>query len=152
MAGRSHEKAVAAKSEIEAAGGVKGTLSTAQLDVTDQKSIEEAAAHVQQEFGRLDVLVNNAGSGSMGPDTRARFRHCLETNVTGPATVAEAFRPLLFKSQNPYSIYVGSGARTLVRNALERPPSHDHIRNGDAYQVRTSLYMTCGMLLTAFYR
>jgi NAD(P)-dependent dehydrogenase (short-subunit alcohol dehydrogenase family) len=46
-------------SEIEAAGS-KGLLSTVQLDVTDEKSIEQAAALVHQKFGRLDVLVNNA--------------------------------------------------------------------------------------------
>jgi NAD(P)-dependent dehydrogenase (short-subunit alcohol dehydrogenase family) len=134
MASRSHEKAKAAMSEIEAAG-IKGALSTVQLDVTDDKSIEEAAAHVQQQFGRLDVLVNNAAVGGLDLDIRTRFQLCLETNVTGPAMVAAAFRPLLLKSQNPYSIYVGSGARTLVRNATQKPPTHDNIRNGYAYQV-----------------
>lgn len=148
MACRSHEKAASAKSEIEAAGGIKGTLSTVQLDVTDQKSIEQAAAQVQQQFGRLDVLVNNAGLGSLGADTRTRFQRCLETNVTGPATVAEAFRPLLFKAQNPYSIYVGSGARTLVRNGLERPPSHANIQNGDAYQASNSHFPSPSTALT----
>lgn len=135
MASRSYEKAKAAMSEIKAAG-IKGALSTVQLDVTDEKSIKEAAAHVQQQFGRLDVLVNNAASGSMDPDVRTRFQLCLETNVTGPAMVAAAFRPLLLKSQNPYSIYVSSGERTLLRNAAQAPPAtHDNIRNGDAYMV-----------------
>lgn len=45
IASRSLEKAKAAMSEIEAAG-IKGTLSTVQLDVTEEKSIEEAAAHI----------------------------------------------------------------------------------------------------------
>jgi NAD(P)-dependent dehydrogenase (short-subunit alcohol dehydrogenase family) len=135
MASRSLEKAKAAMSEIEAAG-IKGTLSTVQLEVTDEKSIEEAAAHVQQHFGRLDVLINNAGSGSMDPDVKTRFKLCLETNVMGPALVSEAFRPLLFNSQNAYSIFVSSGARTLPRNIAGKPPStHDHIRNGSAYAV-----------------
>lgn len=39
-------------------------------------------------------------------DIKTRFQLCLETNVTGPAMVAAAFRPLLLKSQNAYSIYV----------------------------------------------
>ena len=135
MACRSREKATAATSEIEAAGVTKGAFSTMQLDVTNEQSIKEAVAHVQQQFGRLDVLVNNAASGSMDPDIRTRFQLCLETNVTGPAMVAAAFRPLLFKSKNPYSIYVSSGARTLLRNASQKPSTHDKIRNGDAYQV-----------------
>jgi NAD(P)-dependent dehydrogenase (short-subunit alcohol dehydrogenase family) len=134
MACRSLDKAQAAKAEIEGAS-IKGTLSTVQLDVTVEKSIKAAAAHVQQKFGRLDVLVNNAALGCMDPDVWTRFQLCMETNVTGPAVVAAAFRPLLLKSQNPYSIYVSSGARTIVRNALQQPSTHEGIRNGGAYQV-----------------
>lgn len=98
-----------------------------QLDVTDEKSIEAAAAHVERQFGRLDVLVNNAGVGNMDPEIKTRFQLCLATNVTGPAMVAAAFRPLLLKSQNPYSIYVSSGASTLVRNAAGKPMRHEGI-------------------------
>lgn len=136
MASRSHEKAKAAMSEIKAAG-IKGALSTVQLDVTNEKSIEDAAAYVQEQFGQLDVLVNNAGVGGiMFPDLKTRFQICLETNVIGPSLVTAAFRPLLLKSRNPYSIYVSSGERTLVRNvAGPRPSTHDNIRNGDAYPV-----------------
>ena len=121
-------------SELEATSP-KGDLSTVQLDVTDDKSIEAAVAHVQQSFGRLDVLVNNAGVGSMSDDIKTRMKLCLETNVMGPAMVAAAFRSLLLKSQNPYSIYVSSGASTLVRNAFERPVKHEGVKNSEAYQV-----------------
>ncbi len=76
--------------------------------------------------------MNNAASGSMDPDIRTRFQLCLETNVMGPAMVAETFRPLLLKSQNPYSIYASSGERTLLRNAAQKPSAHE---NGYAYQV-----------------
>lgn len=134
MASRSIEKAKTAMSEIEAAG-TKGTLSTVQMDVTDEKSVKEAVMRVLQKFGRLDVLVNNAASGSMDPNVKTRFQLCLETNVMGPAMVSIAFRPLLLKSQNPYSIYVGAGPRSIVRHAAQRATTHDNIRNGDAYQV-----------------
>ena len=134
MTSRSQEKVKAAMCEIEAIG-IKGALLALQLDVTDQKSIEEAATYVQQRFGRVDVLVNNAATSGMDLDIRTQFQVCLETNVMGPALVAAAFRPLLLNSQNPYSIYVSSGARTLLRNAAQKPPSHDNIRNGHAYQV-----------------
>jgi NAD(P)-dependent dehydrogenase (short-subunit alcohol dehydrogenase family) len=135
MAGRSLEKAEAAKSEIEVSG-IKGTLSALQLEVTDEASIQKAAAQVQQQFGRLDILINNAASGSMDPDVKTRFKLCLDTNVLGPAMVTAAFRPLLLESPNAYSIFVSSGQRTLLRNAIqEPPPTHDHIRNGDAYAV-----------------
>lgn len=134
MACRSLEKGEAAKSEIEAAG-IKGALSTLQLDVTDEASIEKAVAYVQQHFGRLDVLVNNAAVAGLTPDVKTSFQNCLSTNVLGPAMVAAAFRPLLLESENPYSIYVGSGERTLVRNATQKHPSHAKTQNGGAYQV-----------------
>ena len=134
MACRSDDKAKAAMSEIEAAG-IKGTLSTVQLDVTDEDSVEEAASHVQQEFGRLDVLVNNAGVGGLHQCFKAGFKRCMETNVTGPALVAAAFRPLLLKSQNPYSIYVSSGAQTLMRNAAQQTQPHEGVGWGVAYRT-----------------
>ena len=121
-------------SELQAASP-KGTLSTVQLDVTDENSVEAAAAHILQEFGWLDVLVNNAGVGSMGDNIKTRMKLCLETNVMGPAMVAAAFRPLLLRSQNPYSIYVSSGAGTLVRTAFEKPVKHEGVKNSEAYQV-----------------
>jgi NAD(P)-dependent dehydrogenase (short-subunit alcohol dehydrogenase family) len=136
IASRSVEKAQAAQSEITATG-IKGTLSTIQLDVTDRKSIEAAAAKVKEEFGRLDVLMNNAGVGSMGYDLQTGFKLCLETNVVGPAMISEAFRTLLFKSKNPYSIYVSSGERTLLRNAAQvfTRPGYENVRGSGAYQV-----------------
>ena len=136
MAGRSYDKTKAEMSEIEAIR-IKGTLSTVQLDVTDEKSVHEAATYIQKEFGRLDVLVNNAGVGALEEENlKKRFQVTLEINVIGPAMVADAFRPLLIKSKNPYSIYVSSGQRTLVRNALQKIESMGRIaQNGGAYQV-----------------
>ncbi|KAK9319426.1 hypothetical protein V1517DRAFT_47934 [Lipomyces orientalis] len=134
MAGRSVEKVKAAMSEIEN-GGINGSLSAMQLDVTDEKSVKEAAGHVQQQFGRLVVLVNNAAVAGIGLDVKTSFQRCMETNVMDPALVSEAFRPLLFKSQNPYSVYVGSGGRTLTRNATQLSVGHENIRGGGAYQV-----------------
>jgi NAD(P)-dependent dehydrogenase (short-subunit alcohol dehydrogenase family) len=134
MASRSLEKAKSAMSEIEAAG-IKGQLSTVQLDVTDKKSIEQAVAIVQQEFGRLDVLVNNAAVGSRDPDVKTRFQLCMDTNVIGPAVVSAAFRPLLLKSSKPYSIYVSSGVGSLARASDPRSATYRSLSNGEAYRA-----------------
>lgn len=139
MTGRSEEKLTAAMDEISALSDLKGTLSVKQLDVTDDESIEAAVNYVEHQFGHLDVLINNAGVGGLAAaSTRESFQRCLETNVTGPAVVSDAFRPLLLKSQNPYSLYVSSGARSLVKNAMHKSPGHDKIKNGGAYQVSKS--------------
>ena len=42
-----------------------------QLDVTDQASIDRAAAWIESEFDRLDVLVNNAGTPTISRQRRA---------------------------------------------------------------------------------
>lgn len=129
MACRSLENAENAKKEIEGVG-IKGVLSTVHLDVTDKKSIERAAEWVQTKFGKLDVLVNNAGIGNVDPDVKTRFQTTFETNVIGPAMVAEAFRPLLLKSKKPYSLYVSSGM-----GSLGLASEADEFLAGDAYRA-----------------
>jgi NAD(P)-dependent dehydrogenase (short-subunit alcohol dehydrogenase family) len=132
MAGRSLKKVESAKSEI-VAGGIIGQLSTLQLNIIDDKSIALAVKEVQENFGHLDVLVNNAGIANVDPNVKTRFQICLETNVTGTAMVADAFRPLLLKSKNPYSIYMSSGRGSITRSS--EPAKVNIPVNDDAYQA-----------------
>lgn len=119
-------------SEIQAEG-IKGQLSIVQLDVTDEESIEKAAAHIQKTFGRLDALVNNAAVGNSDLNPRIRFQECMNTNVLGPFLVSAAFRPLLLKSAAPYSIYVSSGAGSMTRAST--PSGVFEPANGEAYRA-----------------
>lgn len=63
MASRNTENGEKALAEVRAMKGIKGTLSAIQLDQDDPESIQRAAQEVESQFGRLDVLVNNAGIG-----------------------------------------------------------------------------------------
>ncbi|KIX03621.1 uncharacterized protein Z518_07174 [Rhinocladiella mackenziei CBS 650.93] len=137
MASRSLEKGVAAQSSIESEfATTKGRLSTVQLDVTDENSIRQAANFVDQKFGHLDVLVNNAASGNCDPDVKTRFQVCMDTNVVGPAVVAATFRSLLLRAPNaPYSIYVSSGGGSLTRAADTTRAKLPVPSNGNAYCV-----------------
>ena len=137
MASRSLEKAESAMSEIEAAG-TKGLLSTVQLDVTNERSIEEAVALVKQKFGRLDALVNNAAVGSRDPDVKTRLQLCMDTNVIGPAVVSAAFRQLLLKSQKPYSIFVSSGMGSMAMASDPTSITYRGLSNGEAYRASKS--------------
>lgn len=64
MASRNAQNGEKALAEVKAMEGIKGTLSTIQLDQDDPESITRAAKDVESEFGRVDVLVNNAAIGA----------------------------------------------------------------------------------------
>lgn len=90
----------------------------AQLDVTDERSVEAAARFVERRFGRLDVLVNNAAilyddwqrAENADLDTA---REAFETNTLGPWRVSQAFLPLLRKSEHPRIVNVSSESGSL---------------------------------------
>ncbi|MFC4913422.1 SDR family oxidoreductase [Actinomadura gamaensis] len=93
-----------------------------QLDVTDEESVRAAAKWVEAEFGRLDVLVNNAGimppESSVSPSEVpiAALRATYETNVFGVVTVTNAFLPLLRRADAARIVNVSSelGSLTLL--------------------------------------
>jgi NAD(P)-dependent dehydrogenase (short-subunit alcohol dehydrogenase family) len=112
MTGRSQTKVNSARDEIQ--HEVRNdALAVAELDITDETSIDECAKLVQEKYGRLDVLINNAGIAPDGPELGKTYRSTLITNVVGPALVSAAFRPLLLKSTNPCSIYISSSTGSL---------------------------------------
>ena len=83
-----------------AAAGCEGKFSPLVFDVTDEKSIEQAAHEVSVQLGgeRLFGLVNNAGIAVPGPTldlSVADFRHQIEVNLTGAFAVTKSFLPLL---------------------------------------------------------
>lgn len=110
----------------EAAEGLKQKRIDARsvlIDVTDQASIDAAARQIQGDFGRLDVLVNNAGiSLDGGPSSAftlelADLRRTYETNVFGVFSVTKAFVPLLKNSEAGRIVNVSSGLGSLTENS-----------------------------------
>ncbi|MDL2425139.1 SDR family NAD(P)-dependent oxidoreductase, partial [Pseudomonas sp. BAgro211] len=74
------------------------TLRLAPLDVTDPAAAQDAVGQMVEEFGGLDVLVNNAGFGNVNSveDTSLEeFRREIETNLFGTIIVTKAAIPLL---------------------------------------------------------
>ena len=71
-------------------------VSLYQLDVTNQDSIDHAAAQILNDFERVDVVLNNAGYGLAGPfeaATREKIKRQFDTNVFGLMEVTRAFLP-----------------------------------------------------------
>ncbi len=104
-----------------------------QLDVTDPASIAAAAERVRAEFGRLDLLVNNAAisntrKGDLSLAELAKttlpsnvplddMRAVWETNVFGVLAVYQAMLPLLRLSADARIVNVSSGVGSLTTNA-----------------------------------
>jgi NAD(P)-dependent dehydrogenase (short-subunit alcohol dehydrogenase family) len=83
------------------------------LDVTKPSQIEAVAAEAIAAFGRIDVLVNNAGYGIAGgieEATEAEFMPVFETNVFGLMRVTRAFLPQLRKQRLGHIINMSSMA------------------------------------------
>jgi NAD(P)-dependent dehydrogenase (short-subunit alcohol dehydrogenase family) len=86
------------------------------LDVTDDAGIRALARRLEREHGRLDVLVNNAGTfvGALAEQTTAaQMRQTFEVNVFGVVAVTHALLPLLRRSAAPRIVNVSSTTASL---------------------------------------
>ncbi|TWB31965.1 SDR family oxidoreductase [Nitrospirillum bahiense] len=102
------------------------------LDVTDLGSALDAAARIQQRFGRLDILVNNAGIAAREEADAARegkplvdvevMRRIYETNVFGAVAVTQAMLPLLRQAPAGRIVNVSSGLGSLTNMSDPRHP------------------------------
>lgn len=105
--------------DVQAKAGIQGTLSLVQLDANDDDSIKAAAKKIEEDFSKLDVLINNAGicpeRDGTWPD-REQMRTTFETNVFGPTILTEGLIPAMKRSSNPRIINVSStmGSITLI--------------------------------------
>jgi NAD(P)-dependent dehydrogenase (short-subunit alcohol dehydrogenase family) len=125
----------------EAAAKIIGPGAVAvQIDVTNQASIAAAAERIRKEFGRLDLLVNNAAisntrKGNLSLQDYAKItlasnasldeiRAVWETNVFGALAVYQAMLPLLRESSDARIVNVSSGVGSLTDNANRAHPYH----------------------------
>ena len=94
----------------EAAKTIEGDARAIQLDVTDRASIDSAAERVRTEWGRLDVLVNNAGAFALDREPSG-----IKVNAAAPGFTATAMNS--FEGRRT----VEEAAREPVRLALLGP-------------------------------
>lgn len=86
-------------------------VSVLQLDVTHPEQIHEVVRQAQGRFGRVDVLVNNAGyglSGAVEELTEVQIRRQVETNLIGSILVTQAVLPLMRVQQAGHIIQIAS--------------------------------------------
>ncbi|MCD8739287.1 SDR family NAD(P)-dependent oxidoreductase [Mucilaginibacter roseus] len=114
----------------KAAAEIGENAKAIQLDVTQQHTIDAAVKQIEAEYGKLDLLVNNAGISHAGTSPKSpeelmstgravnvsldEVRTVWETNVFGVIAVTQAALPLLRKSEAARIVNVSSGLGSLT--------------------------------------
>ena len=90
-----------------APSGIEGIV----MDVTDSESVNAAVSHVEAKFGKIDVLIANAGIPKDGLVMRmsdADFNSVIDTNLNGAFRVARACTRGMMKQKSGRMIFIGS--------------------------------------------
>jgi NAD(P)-dependent dehydrogenase (short-subunit alcohol dehydrogenase family) len=90
----------------------------AELDVTNQTTVDRTLSMIRSDFGRLDILVNNAAilidETDLPSETDLNIvRKTLETNVIGPWRLCKAFLPIMKQNKYGRIVNVSSDAGSL---------------------------------------
>jgi len=116
IAGIDEMSMATAKEKIEAHGVRCLTVKT---DVTDEAAVHTMVKKVVNEFGHIDVLVNNAGSGRGGPAETLSledFEWVMKLNFTSQFIVSKAVGKVMLKQGNGSIINIASMSGSIVNN------------------------------------
>ena len=103
-----------------------------KLDVTKQSDIDMAASQIESEFGKLDVLVNNAGvmiekgwtKNTTSETTIENLRTTFDANLFAVFAVTKALLPLLMKSEAGRIVNVSSILGSVSLQATKGSPTY----------------------------
>jgi len=140
LCGRTRGPLESTAAAISKAGGQAKIL---PFDVTDLRSVEAAAAHVEQTLHRIDILVNNAGVGGFGGPLHQlapeSWERVLNTNLRGVYYGIRAFAPMMIRARSGHIINISSLAG---KNALPNGAAYAASKwglNGLTYSVAEEL-------------
>ena len=139
-------------------------LLTAQMDVTDDDEIARAVGATLERFGRIGVLVNNAGVGHGGPieeATMGEVRFVMDINALGVMSVTKAVLPQMRERGAGHIINLSSdsgkvgfpfqGLYTAAKHAVEGF-SEVLWHEVSPFGVQVTIVEPCGMFKTAMPR
>ncbi|MGH9709978.1 MAG: SDR family NAD(P)-dependent oxidoreductase, partial [Candidatus Acidiferrales bacterium] len=145
LVARRRDKLEAVAREIAAAGGEALVL---ECDVTDRVSVEHAVRAAEERFGKLHIIVNNAGTvhvGTVEETSDADWARLISVNLTGTFLMSRAGVPALRHAGGGSIINIGSylgivaikhraaycaskGGVTLLTKAMALDHAHENIR------------------------
>ncbi len=104
------------------------------LDVDDGKTHESAAKSIEENFGKLDILINNAGINleigekavQASETSQEVFRDTFDTNFFNTIAVTQAFLPLIKKSDAGRIVFVSSGLGSLTLHSDPNSPIYNY--------------------------
>lgn len=144
LGSRSLQKGEAIANELAEKGFQN--IKAIEIDVLDTDSIIAAKNLIENEQGKLDILINNAGILGVSPQTAtetsiSEIKDVFDTNFFGVIQVTQAFLPLLKKSDSPRISNITSGLGSLT---LHSDPTWKY------YPVKTAAYGTSKAALNAY--
>ena len=163
LAARSAEKLAALAQELRERGGEALAVAT---DVTERDQVDRLVATACERYGRLDILLNNAGRGAAGhvADTpAAHYRALFELNVLGALHAMQAAIPRMRAQGGGLIVNISSGAGRLavpglsaygaskaaldlISNTARRELDRDNIRVVTVYPPNTESDAAANML------
>ncbi|MFC5648110.1 SDR family NAD(P)-dependent oxidoreductase [Paenibacillus solisilvae] len=126
----------------EIAAACSGRFGCYKLDVTDDAEVSKVIAQAAEDFGRIDVLLNNAGYGVFETFAEApleRFADMMDTNYMGIVRCAKAVLPIMQKQGAGHIINVASMAGKLSTAKSSGYAATKHAVLGLTNAMRTEL-------------
>ena len=131
---RNVENGLEAVKKLKAEGLTRAE--TIQLDVTDNRSVQNAREEIGKKTDMLDILINNAGiNGGSAPytvldATTNEYLDALKTNVIGVANVTQAFIDLLRNAPEPRIVNVSTSVGSLSLQSDPKWPAYNYAKYG----------------------
>jgi NAD(P)-dependent dehydrogenase (short-subunit alcohol dehydrogenase family) len=122
--------------------GVESKIVLHELDVTNEGSIKAFQIWINKEFGRVDVLINNAGyagAGFVEEVSMDEYRKQFETNVFGVFAVTKAFLPLMRMQKQGCIINISSISGKVAFPGLSPYVASKHAIEGWSESLRLEM-------------
>lgn len=111
-------------------------------DMADEQAVRDLIEKVQRKFGRLDVLVNNAGRGMSCPLELidiSEYRRLIDLNVIGPLVAMQAVIPVMRSQGGGSIISISSGTTLMYAPGLSGYSATKRALNGLSLTARNEL-------------